>query len=289
MKKFILFLMLLITSQACFAYDYSQMCAAPPYQVGNGFTQFVSTATGTNFLLKQVAEAQLEKTLKKELNSKFVVKIKPYGAKTFTDGKFKYMEMTSKKIVYNGLSISDFKANTVCKYNHVVYKNKNVYFPENLIYKYSGKITNDDFQNVILSEEYLKTLEKMSVIIGNKIIFKVFDPSAKIENNRLKLSYKVMTPLSFITEVSTVNLTAGLAVENEKIVFSEIELGSSNNKLNLNKMLPLVNRLNPLTYEMKLSKTSNAIVKISTIKINDNKISLDGVFIIPKNYAIKSK
>ncbi len=272
------------------AYDYAQMCANTPYPVSNKFSQLVSNATGMNFLLTQVVEAQIQKQLSKELNSKFKVKIKPYGAKNFIDGKFKSMELTSKKIIYGGLYISDFRAKTVCDFNHVVLKakSKDILFPQNLLYNYSGIITSQDFQNTIMSKEYLNALTKLNVTIGNKVIFKIFDPTAKIEGGKIKLSYKVMTPFSFLTEVSTVNLSAGLAIKNEKIVFSEIDLGSPNSRLNLSKMLPLLNRINPLSYEFKVTKTNNATVKISEVKIVDSKILVNGVFIIPKNYAIKS-
>ncbi len=289
MKKIFLILMMLVSAQVANAYDYSQMCPMPPYPVSNPVARFVSNATGANFLLSQAVEAQIQKELKKELNTKFKVKIKPYGFKNFTDGKFKTMEITARNIVYGGLSISDFKAKTLCDFNQVVLKNKEIYFPYNLVYKYSGVITSEDFSKTVLSKEYLDVLNKMNVTIANKVIFKIFDPTAKIENNRLKMTYKVMTPLSFLTDVSTVNLNAGLTVENEKIVFTEIDLGSDNSKLNLSKMLPLMNRLNPLTYEFNMTKSSKGIAKVSNIKISGNKILVDGVFIVPKNYANKSK
>lgn len=287
MKKLILFLVLIFTSQTSFAYDYSQMCEVPPYPVSNGFPKFMSNVTGANFLITQVAESQIQKALKKDLNSNFKVNIEPYGAKNLLDGKFKSLTITSSKVAYGNASISEFYAKTICDYNHVVLKNNDVYFAQNLLFNYSGLVTSNDFQNIVLSKEYLSLLEKMNVTIANRVIFKIFDPTAKIDNDRIKLSFKMMTPLSFLNEVSTVTINAGLAVQNEKIVFTDVDLGSPNSRFDLSKMLPIVNRLNPLTYEFSLSKSSKGILKVSNVKVAQNKIFVDGVFIIPKNYVIK--
>lgn len=287
MKKIIVFLFLMFISQASFAYDYSQMCAVPPYPVSSGVPRFFSNATGMNFLITQVAESQIQRSLNKEIDGNFKVKIKPYGAKNLLDGKFKSLTITSKKVMYGEAGISDFRAKTICDYNQVVLKNKDVYFAQNLIFNYSGFITSKDFQNIVLSKEYISFLEKMNVTIVNKVIFKVFDPKVKIDNDRIQLAFKVMTPLSFAEGVSNVTLNAGLAIQDEKIVFTDIDFGSANSRLNLSKMLPIINRLNPLTYEFDLSKSSKGILKVSNVKIAQSKIFVDGVFIIPQNYGIK--
>lgn len=287
MKKLILFLVLICMSQASFAYDYSQMCAVKPYPVSGTLPRFISNASGINFLLTQVVESQIQKTLKKELNSNFKVSITPYGAKNLIDGKFKSLKISSEKVSYGGASISEFNAKTICDFNQVVRNGKDVYFPQNLLFNYSGVIKSNDFQNIVLSKEYLSLLDKMSVTIANRVLFKVFDPTAKIDNDRINLSFKVITPFDFMNEVSNVTLNARLAVENEKIVFTDVDFGSPNSRLNLTKMLPLVNRLNPLTYEFSLSKSSRGILKVSNIKVAQNKIFISGVFIIPKNYVIK--
>lgn len=287
MKKILVFLILLIVSQASFAYDYSQMCAVPPYPVSSGVPRFFSNATGMNFLITQVAESQIQRALNKELDGNFKVKIKPFGAKNLLEGKFKSLTITSKKVMYGEAGITDFSAKTICDYNQVVLKNKDVYFAQNLIFNYSGFIASRDFQNVVLSKEYLSFLERMNVTIANKVIFKVFDPMVKIDNNRVQLTFKIMTPLAFSEGITNVTLNAGLAVQNEKIVFTDIDFGSPSSRLDLSKMLPIINRLNPLTYELNLSKSSKGILKVSNVKIAQSKIFIDGVFIIPQNYGIK--
>lgn len=286
MKNLVLILLLLLTAPCAFAYDYSQMCMKEPYPVSGAVPRFFSNVSGMNFLLTRAAESQVEKALKKDLSGKFKVDIVPFGAKNFMDGKFKSMIITSKNLMYSGANFSDFHAETVCGYNQIIYKNnKEIYFPENVLFKFSGVITSEDFSKTVMSEQYYSALNKMNVSIANRVIFRIFDPSAKIENDRINMSFKVMTPFVFTSEISDVNVNAGLAVENGRIVFTDMDLGSSNSKLNLTKMLPIINKLNPLTYEHNVSKNTKGITKISNIKVANSKIYVDGLFIIPKNYA----
>ncbi len=285
MKKLIILLGFLFFAQPVLAYDYAQICAVPPYAVSNKVAQAMSNVTGMNFLVTQVAESVMQRELKKKLNSNFKVQIKPYGAKNFINGKFKSLTLSSPRIVYGGASISDFRATTLCPYNQVVLQKNDVAFTENFVLKYSTVVTNEDFQTTVLSKEYLNTISKFNVNIGTKTLFKVFDPTATLVNDRVKLTFKIMTPLFFTSEVNTAILDAGLAVQNERIVFTDIKIGDSND-VNLSKLLPIINRLSPLTYNVKVSKSSSGVLKVQNVKVANSKIFIDGVFIIPKNYAI---
>lgn len=289
MKKIILLGAILFVSNATYAYDYSNMCAPKPYPVSNPVAQLFSNVTGTNFLLTKVAELEIQKELKKELGSPFNVEIKAYGGKNFIDGKFKSMTLSGKNINIEGLRVSQFEAKTLCDYNQIALEKKDIYFVQNLIMNYSAKISAQDLKATVLSKEYLEALGKLNVTIGNKVLFKIFDPDASISNDRIKLKFKVMTPFMLTTDVSDVSLDAGLKVENEKIVLADVNFGSKNNRINLNKMLPLINRLNPLTTEVSVNKNTKGIFKIKTVKIDSDNILVSGVFILPKNYVKKTK
>ncbi|MDD3237645.1 MAG: hypothetical protein PHV37_06050 [Candidatus Gastranaerophilales bacterium] len=290
MKKLIIFLALIMGAQGAFAVDYSSMCMSEPYPVSGAFPHFMSNASGMNFLLTQVAESQVQKSLKKQTNSKFKVQIEPFGAKNFIDGKFKSMTLNSKSISTDGVYISDFNAKTLCDYNQVVIKNKKeMYFPTNLILNYSAVMTSDDFKKTVLSSSYINMLNKLNISIGNTVLFKVYDPTAKISNNKINMSFKVITPMLFTSSASTFTLNSSLGVKDGQIVFSDFDLGSSNSKLNMEKILPLVNKLNPLSYDMNVTNDAKGTVKVSNVKIDNDRIVMDGVFIIPKNYVINSK
>lgn len=289
MKKIILFLVTLFIAHASYAADYSSMCAPKPYPVSNPVAQFASNITGTNFLLTKVAELAMQKELKKEFGSNFNVEIKAYGGKNFIDGKFKSMSVNSKNIKFEGLKLSSFEAKTLCDFNQVVLDKKNISFAQNLIMNYSAKLSAQDLKATVQSKEYRSALSKMDVAIGSKVLFKIFDPDASIANDRIKLKFKVMTPFVLTNDVSEVSVDAGLKVENEKIVFADVNLGSKNNRINLNKVLPLINRLNPLTTEFSVSDDAKGIFKIKTVSIDSDKILVDGVFILPKNCVNKTK
>lgn len=287
MKKLLsVIAMLCVLQGQTFASECDYYCAKPPYPVAGSVAQFVSNATGMNFLFTKIAEAAMQSELKKETGSNFNVEIKAFGGKNLLDGKFKSMTATAKSITYYGVRASDIKAETLCDYNRVVIKGNDVYFPENFVLKYSGKIKSSDLQAMVVSQEYLNMLNKFTVSVVNRVLFKIYDPSAKIENNKLKLSYKIVTPFLFTTNTSTIDILASLKVENSKIVFSDVQVGSPNNKVDLSRIMSLVNYLNPFTTEIAVSKTTKGISKVKNVQFTNNQIHFDGLFIIPKNYVI---
>ncbi len=287
MKKLLsVIAMFCIVQMQSFASECEYYCAKPPYPVGGSVAHIVSNITGMNFLFTKIAETAMQSELKKETGSNFNVEIKAFGGKNLMDGKFKSMTANTKSINYSGVRASDIKVESLCSYNRVVIKDNDLLFPENFVLKYSGKITSSDLQAMVVSQEYLNMLNKMTVSIANKVLFKIYDPSAKIENNKIKMSYKVVTPFLFTTNTSTIDILASLKVENSKIVFSDVQVGSPNNKIDLSKIMSLVNYLNPFTTEVAVSKSTRGISKIKNVQFINNQIHFDGLFIIPKNYVI---
>lgn len=285
MKKFILLVLMLLIMQPVFAYNYSNLCAPKPYPVGNSFTRFFSNATGTNFFITKIAEMEMQKALKKDIGSNFNVEIIPYGAKDFINGKFKTMHITSPRVSYAGLIISDFSADTVCDYNQVALKGKEIYFAQNLVMKYSATITNDNLKAMTLTKEYMNILNKMSISYGTNIIFKIFSPDASIVGDRLKFKFKIIMPFFLMDDIADVTVDAGLKIQNEKLVFTDIKLGSDNNRMNLSYLLPLINKMNPFMTEFNISKNTKGIFKVKNVKIENNRILIDGLFLVPKNYS----
>ena len=79
----------------------------------------------------------------------------------------------------------------------------------------------------------------------------------------------------------------GVYVEDEIVKFSEIEINPALNNTNLNNILPIINKLNPLSFKASILKNTQSIIKIHDIHIIDNKISIKGLVIVPKNYYNK--
>lgn len=285
MKKLLGFILsvYLLSAQA-FAVCDTSLCPKAPYPVSSGLPLVLSNITGTNLLFTTIGEMEIEKQLKKELGAKFNVQIYPYGGKNLLDGKFKKITAKADNVVINGLYVTSVKAESMCEYSHFVRKGKDVYAGENFLSQFNVVISASDLQRTVSSSQYSKMLESMNMSFNNFILFKVFDPVATIKNNRIDLSLKLVSPLVHAGNVRTVSMNMGLGVEDGKIRFTDIKMNDVSGNINLNAILPIINKMNPFTYQANIMKNKGSVVKINDIKIVNNNINIKGTVFIPKNY-----
>ena len=161
-------------------------------------------------------------------------------------------------------------------------KGDDVYSAENFLSKFDVNITSNDIQQTFAAGKFTKTLESMSVSMGNIIVFKVFEPSAAIKNNRFDLSMKIISPLITGGKTKTISMNMGLGVQDGQVQFTDIKLNQGSANVNLNALLPIINKLNPFMYETTLLKTKGSIVRINDIKMVNNSINIAGTVFIPK-------
>lgn len=284
MKKILLSFAVLgiLLSGKAFAVVDSSLCPQPPYAVSSGLPLFLSNVTGTNFLLTKIGELTLENQLKKELGAKFDVQIYAFGGKNLIDGKFKKITANSKNAVIDGVHISSIKSESVCDYNHFVTKGDDVYSAENFLSKFDVTLTSDDIKQTFAAGKFSKTLESMNINVNNFIVFKVFDPVAAIKNNRFDLSMKMISPLVTGGKTKTISVNMGLGVQDGQIQFTDVRLNQGSAHMNLNALLPIINKLNPFMYETTILKTKGSIVRVNDIKMVNNCINIAGTVFIPK-------
>lgn len=262
-------------------------CPKEPYNISKGFAGFFSSVTGTNFLVTKIAEKEIEKALKKDLGAKFNVKINTFGGNNLQNGKFKKLVAKANNIESNGFFMSTIEAETVCGFNHVKYENNQLYFVENMLIKYQGKITESDLQKTINSKEYTDKLNKLSINSNGKTIAKIMNNNIKIVNNKIVMSYDIMIPMFLGTIPKHIEFSTSLDVENGKIRFDDIDFGNPITNAAMKSTLPMINLLNPLVSQVKTDKKNNAIINVKNVKIINNEILTDGIIIIPKNYDKK--
>ncbi len=281
-KKIIALCALLIGLQSASyaAYSEVQMCADVPSSVDGPISKLLSNATGTNFLLTKIAEAAAQKELKKEFNSHFNVELYPFGGKNLLDGKFKGVKIESKKIISDELNTTNFSAASLCDYNHITIKDNELDFVENFLMEYSAQLTSDDLKRTLLSPSYLRLMDRLNLKIAGFSVFKISDPSIEIKGDRLQMSVKASSPTPF-NVVQTVNVDTGIKIENEKIVFSDIKVGSLGN-LDLNYVLPIINRMNPFVQKVPLDSKNTLTIRIKDVSMANNTIYTKGLVVIPK-------
>lgn len=289
MKK-IKFLTLLISltlmaapafSQSC-SEAASSMCPAVP-KVNGPVSAAFSKYTGMNAIIATTLESQVRKQLNEALTGDFKVDITPFGAKSMLEGKFKSISAHSDTAYLDGLYMSNITAESLCGYNHFIYKNGQVYTNENFLLGFNADITSADLQKIISTPQYTKLLNSLNFSVGNMSLFKVFDPKAEIKYDRLVVSIKVSSPLT-LNEPKLVSTSMGLNVENGKILFTDIKTTPSMTSVNLNSILPVINKLNPLVINTAILNNHKSMIKLNDINISGDKIIIKGLVIVPKNY-----
>lgn len=288
MKKYLLGLLIILGM--CFNPVFAIVCSAedmamcPAAQKVSGpVPATLSKITGMNFLISSVIESQVKKQLDKAMTADFKVNITPYGAKSLMTGKFKKVTAHADSAYLEGFYLSNVNAESLCPYNHFIYKDGEIFTNENFFLGYSAEVTSADLQKTIATPVYMKLLNSMSVNVGNISVFKVFDPKAEIKNNRFVFSLKVLSPLTFGSP-KTISTDMGLAVSEGRITFTDVRTTPNLASVNLNSILPVINKLNPFVYKASILNNPKSIIKVRDVNFVGNKIVIKGMVIIPKNY-----
>lgn len=279
MKKIFVFVCIFIPLLV-FADDCSITCPKESIEIQKS-ESLLNRVTGANFASKKIAELVIQNELNDELNSNFKAKLDIFSIKLLKQGKFKGLTLKSDKIQYKAISISDFYAETICPYNQVIYKNKRLYYPQELPMKFQGSITNDDLKNIIASTEFQKELQKAQFDINGQKLFKIENPNVEIKNNQIY--FKI--PLKMLFASVNVKAFADIEAANNKIVLKNITFGSKSNIISDSMLIPLMSKINPISFETSAMNGKFCKIFIKKAEIIDDKINIDGIFIINKNYG----
>ena len=82
-----------------------------------------------------------------------------------------------------------------------------------------------------------------------------------------------------------INLNADIEVKNNKIVLKNIIFSSNNNIINVDIFGVLVNKINPVAFQMESINSKYCRLYITNSQISGNIINTKGIFIINKNYG----
>lgn len=282
-KKFILtgFLILLGTLKTGASCYYETKCPETP-NVNGKISATLSKITGMNLIIANTLESQVKKQVDKALDGDFEVKITPFGGKSMLQGKFKTLEFSAPSANLEGLALTNIKAESVCEYNHFVYKKGEVYTNTDFTLAFSAEITNDDLKEIVSSSEYQKLIKSMNVGVGNFSFIKIYDPIATIQNKKLNFSIKVLSPLTYY-EPKTITTTMELVVEDGKLTFTEITT-TPQIKTNLSSIIPIINKINPFIINTAIMNNTDSSIRIQNIDISEDRIFVKGLVIVPKNY-----
>ena len=287
MKKIVILLFLMAFTQQIQAKDYNQYCSTN--SVNKNFSGNIASITGFNTLSRNIIEGQIQKAIKKETNSKFNIKINNFFGSNVLNGEFKSLKAVSKKYAHNNIFLSDVNVETICPYNHISYEDEKLLFDENMVLKYSAKITQEDLNEMINSSEYKNILDKIN---NDKIVsslVKVQSYNVEIKNDKLLFKYDILPlPKYDIIGLSkglikpiTFNFGANLKVTDGKIEICDFALNSKNT--NYGAFMPIINKLNPTSWKMDIDKNNEGKLEVESVKIVDSQIEVIGYIIVEKN------
>lgn len=281
MRKIIFTLFCILISLTAYGNSCNVTCPSETMKVIEDENVFLKV-TGINFLTKKIVETAIEKELKDELNSKFNADLDIFTLKRLKSGEFKNLLLTSDNFRYRAMSISDFKAETICPYNQIIYKNKKVYYPNDLPFKFNANITNNDIKNIIKSKEFQKQIQRSAVKINGFTTLEVQEPIVTIKNGQLEFSIPIRTFLS--NEPFIMNLNSNIEVANNKIMLKDTTFSTNSNIINIDILGGIINQVNPVAFQINSIDSKYCKIYITSAKIEGNIIKTEGIFIINKNY-----
>lgn len=281
MKKILVLLgAIVISSSSAFATDCGDFkCPTNPYSD----RMSISNVTGTNFLAERIANTIIKKQILKDSKGKYKVNLESYNVAALKKGIFKSLEITGEDTVTDGIYASMIKLRTVCDYNYIEINNKErtTTFKENFGMAYAVQFTGSDLNKTMANSQYTDLIRKVNSIGNTTKMFNITSTSAKIINNKLVYVMRVAVPLLNIKK--DVAIQTDLKVRNGEIIIDEAELMTEAMKFDVNKLLKLVNYLDPLDFSMELMKNKDANMQVKEVSIKDNKINVSGLITVDKD------
>ncbi len=281
MKKIIFTIICILISLTAYGNSCNVTCPSETMKVIEDENVFLKV-TGINFLTKKIVETAIEKELKDELNSKFNADLDIFTLKRLKNGEFKNLLLASDNFKYKAMSVSDFKAETICPYNQIIYKNKKIYYPNDIPFKFNANITNSDIKNIIKSKEFQKQIQRSAVKINGFTTLEVQEPIVTINNGQLEFSIPIKTFLS--NEPFVMNLKSNIEVANNKIMLKDTTFSTNSNIINIDILGGIINQVNPVAFQINSIDSKYCKIYITSAKIQGNIIKTEGIFIINKNY-----
>lgn len=279
MKKIILLLGVLLISNCSVFADCQYKCVAP-YDTNSKFMNVLSTITGAKFTSEQIAKSIFKKEIAKIASGeKLVVDINSYSARDLKNGIFKSMKVSGKNVVIDGIHLSSIDMHTLCDFNYIRQKGKDIEILEDMPMSLSLSMSEEDINNTMKTDKYKKIIEDVNKLgLGG---IKISSTNVNLKSN--KFYYNIGISIPFVKTEKVVSIGADLNVKNGKIDFENTKLSSGTFNLDLKKIDFILNYLNPLDFSVKFLDNKSAKFSIKNINISNNVINTDGIVIVSKD------
>jgi len=290
MKKLLILLMLITLAPtavfASAAKNYDTYACVDAYDMSNSFARILTNALSANIWAEKYAQSLAKKIIKESAGAQFKVKIDSFSVLDLKDGRFKGFEMKGENFDSEGMFFTSMKIKTVCNFNYIVpdEKNRTVRFKEALPLRFDAVISEDNLNKTMSSVGYDKIIAELNKAAA-KTGFKILEAKAKIRND--KFLYVLRTTVPLLKNPQDFVISTDLKVVNGDIKFEHAQLLNSSFSMDLTKIAQALNFLNPLDYSLNIIENKSAELSLKNVAIKDNKITLDGLIVIPKDIIMK--
>ena len=221
-----------------------------------------------------LAQSIIRKSLKKETGANFKVKFDGYTLSSMKKGIFKYLEITGKDVIVEGIEVPYVSIKTLSDYNYVGYTQDPVKFKSDMDFAYSMKLSEKSINDALKNKEYQKTIQKV-----NKLAYPLFtinDVCVRIRNNKVYIIMQYNFPISPAKQNKNFMISTSFKVENGQIKAHNIGLDKAYGNLSIDKITNLVNLLDPLSFTLDLMDSKKCKGKLDNLEIKDNLILVNG-------------
>ena len=259
------------------------------YKISGGASTFFGTVSGSNFVARKTAESIIKKSIQKEAQGDFDVRMEIFGTGDLLDGKFKSLSITGTDIVADDIYLSYLNLKTICDYNHIIVNTKKntATFKENFGMTFGAIMTEEDINNSMKSALYKGTIDSINSIGKNSKLFSIKSAKVKIINNKFMYVVKIGFPL--LGTSKDIVISSNINVHKGRIIFTQTEVMNDMLKLDLSKITYLLNNLNPLNFSLRILENKDADMQVQEAVIKDNKIYVNGIITIDKDVVTECK
>lgn len=278
-RLFLLIIFMGFFTTPTFAYcNYQNQCATSPYANPNAGMVFAD-ATGANNFVETFANSLIKNELKKATNQDFEVAIKVFGLNELLQGQFKSLTVSGKDIEIEGFHFSSIKAQTLCPYNRIDINTKPVSIKENLVLGVSAELTAQNLKDTLDYSNYSYQFSKIDVSDLGLSAFRVYSPTIEVKDGKLYFTINA-TPVGY--KPMDISIGANINASKGRLLTSQVEFINMYTGFELTQFSKLLGKYENLNFKFKLIGNKESELQVEDIKINGDKIYLNGTIFIPK-------
>lgn len=269
--------------------SYTDFQCPQNYKTSSGFSKFMGSVTGANFIARKAGESIIKKSIKNDAEGDFDVNLESFSAADLAAGRFKSLSITGKNIVSDDVYLSYLNLKTICDYNYIVLdkKNNTATFKEDFGMTFGAVMTESDINNSMQNKEYKYLIDEINSLGKSISLFNIQSAKVKIKNNKFMYVIKIAFPMFGMSK--SVVITSDINVHNGRIIFTQTNVMNDYVKMDLSKITYLLNYLNPLNFSLRILENKDADMQIQEAVIKNDKIYVNGIITVDKDVVTECK